>query len=141
MNKKTLGIGGVIALLLAFLFPGSPVQVAHLGGTPGALPATLATTSTVEIGKSVEVMFATTSAPALCSSRKVVTGSAAILIQMGGMNGSNYGTTALQLGQGILQAASTSVDYLSENNGCGAWIVTDMGGVASSNISIFEFRQ
>lgn len=138
--KKT--IISILVLILAAL-GGS--QVANLGGAPGNLPANMATTSTVEIGKSVEVLFATTTAVTnaakTCAARTVTTGTSAIKWTYAGTEKSERGTTTLQNGFGFLQAASTTVAYQSSDFGCGAWVVTEASGLGSSTVTVVETRQ
>ena len=138
--KKT--IIAILSLLLAAL---AGNQVANIGGSPGALPATWATTSTVSVGdKSVNVLIATTTASfgsaALCSSRRITTQGQPILFTSPGVNDGPDGTTTLRLGDGLLQAASTSVGYPSDELGCGALIVTGVGS-GTTSVTVVETRQ
>ena len=135
MKKAIIAI---LVLILAALGGGT---MANLGGSPGNLPSDLATTSTAELGtKSVEVVFATSSRGAFCSSRVITTYVDPILLQFSpGVNKSNYGSTSLQLGFGHLQAASTTVSYPAEDYGCGAWIGASVG-VGSTTITISEYK-
>lgn len=135
MKTKILAVLALIAALLG------GDQLNMLGGTPGSLPASVATTSSVEVGKSVEVLFATTTGAGLCASRTISTVAAPILISSPGVAKGVTGTSSLQEGLGMLQAASTTVNYPSENFGCGAWIVTGVGGAGSTTIRIWEYRQ
>lgn len=135
--KKT--ILTLLALIVA-AFGGS--QVSNLGGSAGSFPSVIATSSTVEVGEGVDVLFATTTGSQICSNRKITTKASAILIGFPGINkNGGVGTSSLQNGIGHLQAASSTIDYPAENNGCGAWIVTDVGGLGSSTIVITEYKQ
>lgn len=137
-KTKVTGIAAVFAALVALFVPGSPVAV-HLGGTAGNVPAAVATTSTVAIGPaSVVVLFPPTPAPRQCSSR-VISSADALWIGF-----SNTATSALQNGQGFLQVGSTTASqatYSSDLYGCEGWIVRSATNLASSTITITEFRQ
>ena len=143
MNKKTISVilgGLIVGFLVLLLFRSSSDRTDTLGGTASGLPADLATSSTVSVGEAISVLFATTSAPSLCANRVVSTVGNPILIQFSpGINKNSYGTTSLQLGFGYLQSASTTISYSGESFGCGAWIVTDVGG-STTTIGISEFR-
>ena len=132
----------IIAILAIILAALTGNQVANLGGS-SEVPSVLATSSTVSVGgKSVNVLFATTSAPAICSSRVISTVADPILVQFSpGVGEGPHGTTSLQLGFGHIQTASTTANYDSAVYGCGAWIVTGQGGSgASTTITISEYR-
>ena len=135
-NKKKLTITGVIALILALLWPGSPLQLVNLGGSPGNLPADTATTSTVAVGPaSIVVLFPGTPIARGCTSRAITTFGQPIFIQF-----DNTATSALTNSQGHWQAASTTVSYPAEDYGCNDWIVKDAGGTASTSLVITEYR-
>ena len=132
-----------LALLIAALSGG--VVAENLGGSPGNLPATIATTSTISVSdKGVNVLIATTTSSfgsaAICSARIISTAADPIRIASAGIN-DIYGTTSLQLGQGIFQAASTTIVYSSNDFGCDAWIVKGAGASATTTITITETRQ
>lgn len=138
--KKT-----IIAILLLLLAAVGGNQVAQLGGSPGALPATLATTSTASVGdRSVNVLIATTTSSfgsaAICSARLVTTQGQPIKIVSPGVSKGPYGTTTLQLGDGHLQLASTTVVYSSDDWGCGALIMMGAGS-GTTTVTITETRQ
>jgi len=106
------------------------------GRTPGNLPALLATSSTVEIGLGVSVLFPATPGRGLCSSRVIGTVDP-IVIQFDATATSSLDNPN---NIGYAQAASTTVSYSSDDYGCGNWLVKN-GVNSSSTISIAEFRQ
>lgn len=136
--KKITGYAALILALIALLAPGSPVQIASLGGTTFSLPARLATTSTVAVGEeTIAVLFPPSPRTgAVCASRIISTATQPILIQF-----DNTATSSLLDGFGFLQAASTTEHYPAENFGCDDWIVKDVGGAGSTTIRISEYRQ
>ena len=137
--KKT--ILAIFALIVA-AFGGS--QVANLGGSPGNLPSEVATSSTVEVGRGPSNLIATTTAAfgnnALCSARVITTGSDPIIIAFTGGAEGQHATTSLQLGQGHLQAASSTTNYDSDVFGCGSWLAASVGA-GSTTVIISESRQ
>lgn len=137
MILKIIGTSILTAIIvLIALNLASPPQFIKLSGTPGSVPSTIATSSSVEIGEGAEVLFPNSPAGRPCAAR-VVSTIDPILIQF-----DNTATSTLQDPNynGHIQAASTTVTYIAETYGCEDWIVRS-GGVASNTVQIIEFRQ
>ena len=127
----------IIAAILAILGIGGGLAYSQLGGTPGNLPAYVATTSTLHILKSeARVLFATTSPQILCAARVVSTTGEPILITLS--DDSRVATSAPNIG--ILQSASTTVSYEATTYGCGKMTVINAGAAATTIITVYETR-
>lgn len=126
----------IISLLVLIIAALGGSQVTKLGGTPGNLPATLATTSTVAVGQaSVVVLFPPAPSNRICAGRVISTIDPLYI----GFN--NTATATLQNSNGsIVQSASSTAQYPAEQYGCDAWIVKS-AGTASTSVYIAEFKQ
>src|SRR3990167_1586223 len=126
-TKAVLALIITSVLFAGFLFVLSAINQAG-ASAPSGLPATIATTSTVEIGPQLnKVLFATST----CAARIVSTATSTASFQFTGA----LGTTSLTSSVGHQQAASTTVVYDSGVYGCGV-----MTGFAysSSTVTISE---
>ena len=135
----------IISILLVIIAAlGGGAVSTQLGGSPGNLPSQVATSSAMEIGRGPSNLIATTTTVfgnnALCSARVVTTGSDPIILAFSGGVEGQHATTSLQLGQGHLQAASSTVTYGSDVFGCGAWLAASVGA-GSTTVNITESRQ
>ena len=135
-NKLEVLILIALAGLVVFAFwKSQPVQ----GAASMGIPATYATSSTLQVGKEfVQVLSVASNS---CTSRAISTGSAAIRLSFGGTATSTATSTA-QIGSdvGLIQAASTTVAYDGGIYGCGFVGVTGQAGSGTTTVSVEVFN-
>lgn len=132
MNKNIISMFLGVALIVAgfvfsLAFNSSPV----IGSAPSGLKATMATSSTIQVGPGNNITLFI--AKANCSSRVISTVSKALMLSFDDM-----ASSSLSALNGHQQAASTTIAYDSGIYGCG--LVNARSFDASTTITISEFN-
>lgn len=140
MRKIKENIQGIFIVVAALFLIGFFVLLDRSttqASTPGGLEAGTTTASTVLIGSTTPVtIFGVTRN---CSSRIIKTGPKDIFFSIG----SSTVSMPVVNGAGILQLSSTTVDYPSQEYGCGIWTAVSYetsSSNASTTITTVETR-
>ena len=141
MNK----LQKIIAAIVAILGIGGGVAYSQLGGA-GEVPASVDDVRIVEVGRlnPVIIFTAATASPAnLCSSRVISNPAQALVLKFATtaeavLNNNRKAGPLLTGSSGVVQAASTTVNYDAKVYGCG--FVSALGAEASSSITVTEFK-
>lgn len=130
MKSITLSIGALIVFgIVAILMTLQSQQAMGSAFTGSVATLSSATTTTVGPDTNVTIFNSTKS----CTSRIVTTNYAAIRFTTGDVAG--FGSTTLANGNGLTQAASTTVAYDGGIYGCGRWTAE---AIASTSITVVE---
>ena len=127
---KSLTALTILAIVMMTIYAYIPAQDS-LGSSFTGSAATLSTATTTTVGPQANTtIFSKTTS---CTSRIITTNFTAIFFTTGDVTG--FGSTTLANGNGLTQAASTTVAYDSGIYGCGRWTAE---AVASTSITIVE---
>lgn len=130
MKTVTIALSSLLLLAVAALFVVFQSKEVSGGAFTGsAAVISTATTTTVGPDTNVTIFSKKTS----CTSRIITTNYGAIRFTTGDVTG--FGSTTLANGNGMVQAASTTVAYDSGLYGCGLWTAE---ALATTTITIVE---
>lgn len=132
MKTQTLAITflGLAIIALGAILLLKPLYQAQGSAFPGSV-ATISTATTTTVGPDTNVTIFSTNKS--CTSRIITTNYTAIRFTTGDVTG--FGSTTLANGNGLTQAASTTVAYDGGIYGCGRWTAES---IASTSITIIE---